>query len=251
MLKTTLFLTTIFCAGAASATTMTFQNTYSNLNHSGPGFSDSFDLNSFVSNSIPSNSSIDIYSATISLSGYSSHRNSYSSQYTGRYVDHYDTIPHTVSYSCGLFRTCTRTTYTRRPVFGASYYIRNGDHVIDNIRVGIGSNTLSDSTYHPDTTTYGSGYLTRHTTNTGHSSGSVSDTDTLSFFNLASLNDDYILGYNVDVLSGVFDRVSVRLNINFNVVNNGPAPVPLPASVLLMGGALGGLSLTRRRKKPA
>ena len=43
----------------------------------------------------------------------------------------------------------------------------------------------------------------------------------------------------VNDLAGVADGALARLEI---------APVPLPAGILLLGGALGGLALTRRRK---
>lgn len=249
MLKAALLLTSILYVGTASAATFTFSNAYTILTDTSPGFSDSFDLSSFVSNTIPTGSQIDIYSATIGFTGYSSARNSYSAVATGTYYDHTERTGYTVAYSCG-FSTCYSFAYNYYPVYGTTYAVTNGDHEVDRVRVSFGPNTLAADTYQPASTSYTSGYLTRYSNFTGRSYGNISDSDLLSSYGLASLNGNNILNYNVDVTSGRFNNLSVSLQINYNVVS-APSPVPLPASVLLMGAALGGLSLTRRRKKPA
>ena len=249
MLKAALLLTSILYVSAASAATVTFTNSYSNLTDTSPNIADSFNLSSFISNTIPTGSQLDIYSATIGFTGYSSANNTYSSVATGTYYDHTRVETYTSTYQCG-FSYCTDTYYSTTPIFGTTYAVTNGDHEVDRVRVSFGLNTLVDDTYQPASSSSGSGYLTRYSRFTGNSYGNVSDSDALNSSGLASLNGNNILNYNVDVTSGQFYDLSVSLQIDYNIVS-APSPVPLPASVLLMGAALGGLSLTRRRKKTA
>ncbi|MEO0487425.1 MAG: VPLPA-CTERM sorting domain-containing protein [Pseudomonadota bacterium] len=63
---------------------------------------------------------------------------------------------------------------------------------------------------------------------------------------------DALIGQNLAI-----ELVGFGTQVNFDNVRldfelaTGPAPIPLPASVLLLGGAIGGMSLLRRRRKPA
>lgn len=185
-----------------------------------------FDISSIYTSAAANGYDVVLNSARMSVYGYSAYDRDFAATYSHSTRD------------CSWF-SCGSTYH---------YNALDGDRTVDRLWAGLGASGYDfyDTTYSRRTTSgaFRSGNSVYHTT-TYYNYGSLYGSTYASDSELADLDVDGMIAYRIYTSGDPTSNLRASLTVDYDLV----AQVPLPASGLMLLGAVGAMGYVRRKRK--
>lgn len=196
----------------------------------------SFDFSSIFADADAAGYDVVVNSARFSMSGYSDYDRDYTRYFDGQYSDR----------DCGWFSCSTH--------YWDQYTAYDGDRTSEGMYGYISNQyTLYDTTYSGSYTvsnnynaTIGGRHAHIRTYTYSGNYGSMSDSELINSTALGDLQDDGMVAYRIYTNGDPTRSVMASLTMDYDLVAR---VVPLPASGLMLLGALGAIGIARRKRK--